>query len=159
MNELLFCPFCGCDAERVDIDAADDENAGGSFVRCRRCDASTAIHFDRKENLTSAWNSRRGAILSPAASAVLSERFRQVDGEGHTPAADDTYPGGLLARAAASYALSAARMALPAGLWPWHASWWKPKDPRRDLVRAGALILAEIERIDRAAEKEATDGR
>lgn len=35
--------------------------------------------------------------------------------------------------------------------WPWGSSWWKPKDPRRDLVRAGALILAEIERIDRAS--------
>ena len=35
-------------------------------------------------------------------------------------------------------------------LWPWAASWWKPKNRRRDLVRAAALIVAEIERIDRA---------
>ena len=34
-------------------------------------------------------------------------------------------------------------------LWPWAAEWWKPKDCRRNLVRAGALILAEIERLDR----------
>lgn len=33
--------------------------------------------------------------------------------------------------------------------WPWGAEWWKPKEPRRDLVRAGALIIAEIERLDR----------
>jgi hypothetical protein len=37
--------------------------------------------------------------------------------------------------------------------WPWDASWWKPTTPRRDLVKAGALILAEIERIDRAGGK------
>ncbi|MGY0790895.1 hypothetical protein ACW7BJ_16135 [Azospirillum argentinense] len=36
-------------------------------------------------------------------------------------------------------------------IWPWGARWWKPKDPRRDLVRAGALIAAEIERLDRAS--------
>jgi len=29
--------------------------------------------------------------------------------------------------------------------------WWKPKGPRRDLIRAAALIVAEIERIDRRA--------
>jgi hypothetical protein len=36
-------------------------------------------------------------------------------------------------------------------LWPWHDDWWKPKDRRRDLIRAAALIVAEIERLDRAA--------
>lgn len=35
--------------------------------------------------------------------------------------------------------------------WPWHRVWWKPSTRRRNLVKAGALILAEIERLDRAA--------
>jgi len=30
------------------------------------------------------------------------------------------------------------------------AAWFKPTDPRRDLVKAGALCIAEIERLDRA---------
>ena len=30
--------------------------------------------------------------------------------------------------------------------WPWALNWWKPKDRRRDLIRAGALIVAELER-------------
>ena len=34
--------------------------------------------------------------------------------------------------------------------WPWHARYWKPKTPARDLERAGALCLAEIERQRRA---------
>jgi hypothetical protein len=36
--------------------------------------------------------------------------------------------------------------------WPWDASWWKPSnDPVRNLVKAGALIAAEIDRLQRAA--------
>ena len=31
----------------------------------------------------------------------------------------------------------------------WSKDWWKPKDKRRDLIRAAALIVAEIERLDR----------
>ena len=34
--------------------------------------------------------------------------------------------------------------------WPWTAEWWKPRTKRENLVRAGALILAEVERLDRA---------
>lgn len=41
----------------------------------------------------------------------------------------------------------------PPPFFPYEAHWWKPKTPREDLVRAGALILAEIELIDRAIER------
>lgn len=34
--------------------------------------------------------------------------------------------------------------------WPWNGRWWKPTNRRRDLIKAGALIVAEIERLDRA---------
>ena len=67
---------------------------------------------------------------------------------------------GHLARAAAAYAVNATelrdivilRTRLPKWLWPWEEQWWNPKNPRRDLVRAAALIVAEIERLDRAAQ-------
>ncbi|ELQ6229656.1 ead/Ea22-like family protein [Cronobacter dublinensis] len=92
-----------------------------------------------------------------AALDVLAERQRQVTQEGWTPANDDDHTDGSLAAAAGSYALHAAASAwggvsyaLPAS-WPWSVTWWKPKNPRADLVRAAALIIAEIERIDRAA--------
>jgi hypothetical protein len=32
--------------------------------------------------------------------------------------------------------------------WPWDAKWWKPSvDHVRNLVKAGALIAAEIDRM------------
>jgi hypothetical protein len=97
---------------------------------------------------------------SKAAFDVLAERQRQQDVEGWTAAHDDTHKCGEMALAAAAYAAFASAMtdgSLTIGskafqLWPWRLAWWKPKDPRRDLVRAGALIIAEIERLDRLAE-------
>lgn len=86
---------------------------------------------------------------------IATERQRQIDKEGWTPKHDDEHADGSLAAAAATYAFSAATadrfLALdPIGFWPWAAEWWKPSTPRRDLIKAGALIIAEIERIDRA---------
>ena len=87
---------------------------------------------------------------------VLTERQRQQDAEGWTPEHDDAYQAGDLATAASCYAFHAgnhSRQAprhLPPPAWPWAKTWWKPTDPRRALVKAGALILAEIERLDRA---------
>jgi len=106
---------------------------------------------------------------------IGAERRRQIEAEGFNPDHDDDLHGqGDLARAGAAYAQVAAgtpdykdglwptrssvsgqqyAVAAPE-CWPWDQKWWKPKDPRRDLVRAGALILAEIERLDRAAARE-----
>ncbi|MCH4563380.1 hypothetical protein MKP05_09585 [Halomonas sp. EGI 63088] len=88
--------------------------------------------------------------------AVYRERMRQLSTEGFSRERDDEYQHGELAYAAASYAHHAASRVVdnaPA-IWPWDKKWWKPTDPRRDLVKAGALILAEIERLDRAAERQ-----
>lgn len=40
---------------------------------------------------------------------------------------------------------------VPSG-WPWDAAWWKPKNRRRNIVRAGALALADKERRERAGQ-------
>lgn len=58
MDKLIACPFCGGAAGRVDFDDDDDGNFGGSCIQCTRCSATTAVHFDRKENLVSSWNER-----------------------------------------------------------------------------------------------------
>lgn len=96
--------------------------------------------------------------MSEAARDVLAERRRQVEVEGFTPEHDDEHDACEMADAAAAYALYYSGWAeggRPVEVWPadWSHKWWKPTTPRRDLVKAGALILAEIERIDRAAAK------
>lgn len=98
--------------------------------------------------------------LSPFASDVLRERAEQVTREGWTPEHDDEHADGSMAAAAAAYALSGylagewrAYAIDPLGLWPWDVTAWKPKDARSDLKRAAALLIAEGERIDRAASK------
>lgn len=90
--------------------------------------------------------------FSPAILDVISERQRQRSVEGWTSERDDSYQDSELADAAACYAIHAHNQGVstPAH-WPWAPAWWKQTNPRRDLVKAGALILAEIERIDRAA--------
>ena len=91
---------------------------------------------------------------------VAAERRRQVDEEGWTPEHDDVHIDCSLASAAATYALPYAGAITRADrnlpiMWPWDASSWKPHGRRRDLVRAAALIVAEIERLDRAARAKA----
>ena len=97
--------------------------------------------------------------LTQAERDVIAERRAQVTREGFTPEHDDAYLDGELSGAAACYALKGtnhwARKQAVGMFWPFSRVWWKPKSPRADLVRAGALILAEIERLDRAAARAA----
>jgi Lar family restriction alleviation protein len=87
-----------------------------------------------------------------AALDVLAERRRQVEAEGWTPERDDDYADGQLSMAAACYAQQGDSPNYgPPEDWPWNREWWKPSNDRRNLVKAGALILADIERLDRAA--------
>ncbi|WP_230964803.1 hypothetical protein [Burkholderia cepacia] len=90
--------------------------------------------------------------LTQAELDVITERRRQVEQEGWTPAHDDQYRDHELSCAAGCYAMYT--LAYPAGdpppAWPWAADWWKPTTHRRNLVKAGALIQAAIERLDRA---------
>ncbi|HHF0164592.1 TPA: hypothetical protein ACPIM5_006592, partial [Pseudomonas aeruginosa] len=81
---------------------------------------------------------------------VQAERRRQIEAKGWTPEHDDLYCSAELPRAAAAYIRNGANDEAPA-IWPFSAKWWKPRDARANYVRAAALILAEIERLDRAA--------
>lgn len=92
---------------------------------------------------------------SQAVLDVLAERRRQTEVEGFTPG-HDASDFCELEMAAACYAGNAGGYVWAEGwpgeaVWPWSKKWWKPTTPRRDLVKAGALVLAAIERRDRAA--------
>lgn len=96
------------------------------------------------------------------ASMITAERYRQVMDEGFTADHDDMHGCGDLLSAGICYAKAAEFMTnrspneweqvakqVP-DEWPWDPSWWKPDaDPIRNLVKAGALIAAEIDRQER----------
>lgn len=96
---------------------------------------------------------------------IAAERKRQIEQEGWTPEHDDGHFDGELAQAAACYALPKQtrngyllnRMVWEF-FWPWDSEWWKPATNSRgrikELTKAGALIAAEIDRLQR--EKDAS---
>lgn len=87
----------------------------------------------------------RGAEL------IGEERRRQTDVEGYDATHDRHHTPQVLCRAAVGYALhddpSKPVADAAANLWPWAQDFWKPKDQLRNLVRAGALIAAAIDRL------------
>ena len=100
-----------------------------------------------------------GDLLAWGSQAVLdvaAERRRQIETEGWTPEHDDGHGAHELAEAAACYCLSSAERPFDyfETMWPWDPHWFKTSSRRRDLIKAGALILAEIERLDRMAERQ-----
>ena len=95
---------------------------------------------------------------------IVAERLRQIKKEKWNANHDDEHRRMEMSRAAAAYLLNvwersklqegvAERYVLSAAvnvLWPWEDMWWKPADdPVRTLVKAGALIAAEIDRLNR----------
>lgn len=108
------------------------------------------------------WENATRAVLAD----IRLERARQIGKEGWTPEHDDEHSCGEMALAAAAYCISGSNPKFYSGppviprdrpsVWPWDDEWWKPKGARKDLVRAAALIVAEIERLDRVTAKETT---
>lgn len=104
-------------------------------------------------------NKENDASISAPIIDVILERQRQISGEGFTPEQDDKYDRAELVSAALSYIRLATiwkdkdpdsyRKSSAPMSWPWSPEWWKPKDPRRDLIRGIALLIAEAERRDR----------
>ena len=141
------------------LDQADD---------ARKANAAAAVLVAAGWTWTEGENERwiappaQGVDLGPGVRAIADERQRQVDAEGYSAENDADYKAGKLANAALAY-VQVAAMDLAAGgrshiakgsppaCWPWHRLWWKPRDARRDLVRAGALIAAQIDVLDSQA--------
>lgn len=83
---------------------------------------------------------------------IAEERKRQMEGEGWTAEMDGQQNSGQLARAAISYiiyGLGQDEEGESFEGWPWRVESWKPKDHIRNLIRAGAMIAAEIDRLQR----------
>jgi len=90
---------------------------------------------------------------------IAAERQRQIEKEGWSPEHDDQHANFELTRAAVFYACYAipedegsfiTQYKPPFRWWPWEWRWFKQKDEVSNLVRAGALIAAEIDRLERS---------
>lgn len=88
---------------------------------------------------------------------IAEERARQISKEGWSAEHDDAHTDESLAVAGACYALTSSicdkeiwDTPLLDKLWPWSIDSWNPDRSRvRNLAKAGALIAAEIDRIQR----------
>lgn len=87
---------------------------------------------------------------------IFEERIRQISSEGYTAEHDAQHTRGEMAYAAAAYAVHAGKKVQwpepfddgTPPIWPWDSADWKPHEyPIRNLVKAGALIAAEIDRL------------
>ena len=147
----------GCDSFGQDCGADMTEDSDGDYVLFD--DVVKLFEFDTttKKLETPATDAFLAEVLaqvvkspSNAVQSVIAERQRHQSAEGWTPEHDDQYSKSQLLWASSCYVLNAIHPfnRIPFD-WPWTPEWWKPTNPRRDLVKAGALILAEIERIDR----------
>lgn len=97
--------------------------------------------------------------VSPGIDLIADERKRQIESEGWTSTHDDSHDASELSRAAVCYTeFAIGQLVYDANTepyrWPWEKEFWKPSlNPIRNLVKAGALIAAEIDRIQREQEK------
>lgn len=98
---------------------------------------------------------------------IAEERQRQIEIEGWTPEHDLQHKENELANAAATYAMDAdcrdalmdiydCRLVGVPPTWPWDEKWYKPTPDNRirELAKAGALIAAEIDRLNKINELE-----
>lgn len=95
--------------------------------------------------------------LPDGATLIASERDRQITEEKFNAEHDKGWTDGQLAWAAVSYIIwsqltyryrrSSLAHLDPIKLWPWDISWFKPESYLKTLIKAGALIAAEIDRV------------
>lgn len=119
------------------------------------------------EDIAKAIREEEAPKQSQGLADIAQERRRQVEKEGWNSAHDDNHVDRELVAAAACYAFPMQYAVfngavdvepldgdqMPLG-WPeaWDVDWYKPTNRRRDLVKAGALIVAELDRLDREEE-------
>lgn len=91
---------------------------------------------------------------------IAAERQRQIEAEGYDSAHDDAHDNGEIAQAATAYTHKAIEQVETGGrtlqsfvYWPWPDGFKASDTPIPNLVKAGALIAAEIDRLTRTTEK------
>ena len=95
-------------------------------------------------------------MMKTGVELIAEERRRQIETEGWTAEHDKQQAIGELALAASCYAIipELRPVELPPPHWPWIGAWKPtPNDRIRELQKAGALIAAEIDRLQALKEE------
>ena len=172
-TELKACPFCERPAKQWQPYAVKSVWKIGCIALGCRVNPEVSGEYDKAVR---DWNDRAGgrepamsktggtkgvgmSDLLSGAGLIATERLRQKTQEGYSDEHDDAHDSGEMPWAAICYARqSVQRRWLEPKLyrdddapddWPFEWSAWRPKSPIEDLVRAGALIAAEIDRLRR----------
>lgn len=97
--------------------------------------------------------------MKTAIELITDERKRQIEVKGYTQDLDDRINShGSLAGGASVYAMPMVYRGGIIRLWPWSPEVYKPSEDYegrgriKELVKAGELIVAEIERLQRKEE-------
>lgn len=100
---------------------------------------------------------------------IAEERKRQIEKEGYSALHDSNHKVSEFVRAALAYTNAATTDAdgdadpvlllhikryKGLNCWPWGMATFKPTTAKRDLVKAGALIAAAIDRLQMGTEKD-----
>ena len=84
---------------------------------------------------------------------IEQERQRQIS-KGYDADHDDAHVCGEIAKAAACYAIAGlGDQVKRKWLWPWEEAAFKDEGRLKNLVKAAALLVAEIERCERISEE------
>ena len=152
------------EAERRGVDVRFSVACSVCGVSVRYFDpASGREDFKSEAEAIAAWKTRFMEPVARGTMYITRERNRQIVEEGFSEDMDAFYQRGELLKAALNYTAAAflttklngtAYSAEPplqgmwAFGWPWDQAFWKPGTPRRMLEKAGALIAAELDRLD-----------
>lgn len=106
-----------------------------------------------------------GQLQAAGIADVIQERGRQVMHHGYDPAHDDEHRNGEIAISAIAYIQAAHQKHLGLADGELDVFWYfdspmpeMKKDPRRLLVKAAAMLIAEIDRLDRVLAKASSHG-
>lgn len=85
--------------------------------------------------------------MSKGIELIAEERQRQIEKEGYDVNHDNQEPLDCFNLAAASYLMHQINPDISQSLWCWDFKYYKPKGILKNLVRAGALVAAAIDKI------------
>lgn len=136
----------------------DVQNEGGDevlytngWLAAYAQDVANRLNINQQQTEMSEKKYRESGYLRNGCGLIAEERVRQEQQLGYEPRGDDRHTRGELREAAVSYAMAPAENddEILGKRWPWDVTFWERESDERNLVKAGALIAAELDRLHR----------